>query len=67
MNNTVRFIEAGEVNELIREMFSIDRTLIREIVSDETLTYIIENWIIKSTEPIYYIICYIITTMVISI
>ena len=45
MNNTVRFIEAGEVNELIREMFSIDRTLIREIVSEETLTYIIENWI----------------------
>ena len=45
MNNTVRFIEAGEVNELIREMFSIDRTLIRETVSDETLTYIIENWI----------------------
>jgi hypothetical protein len=45
MNNTVRFIEAGEVNDLIREMFSIDRTLIREIVSDETLTYIIENWI----------------------
>jgi hypothetical protein len=44
MNNTVRFIEAGEVNELIREMFSIDRTLIREPVSDESLDFIIENW-----------------------
>lgn len=45
MNNTVRFIEAGEVDTLIREMFSIDRTLIREPVSDDSLDYIIKNWI----------------------
>jgi hypothetical protein len=44
MNNTVRFIEANEVDEVVREMFSIDKTLIREPVSNEMLKYMIEGW-----------------------
>ena len=44
MNNTVRFIEPNEVDELVREMFSIDKTLIREPVPDELLTSMIQYW-----------------------
>lgn len=44
MNNTVRFIDPHEVNSLVREMFSIDQTLIREPVSNELLTYMIQGW-----------------------
>ena len=44
MNNTVRFIEPHEAEELVREMFSIDKTLIREPVSDVLLTSMIQYW-----------------------
>ena len=44
MANTVRFIEPQEVDEFVREIFSIDKTSIREIVSDETLSRMINFW-----------------------
>ena len=55
MNNTVRFIEPNEVNELVREMFSIDKTLIREPVSDEMLAYMIKYWTQFMQEGIFKI------------
>lgn len=45
MNNTVRFITPSEVDKLVREMFSIDKTLIREPVTDDQLEYLISHWI----------------------
>ena len=43
-NTTVRFIEPDEINELVREMFSIDNTLIREVITEEYLEKMITNW-----------------------
>ena len=42
--NTVRFIEPSELKELVNEMFSIDRTLIKEPVSAEFLETMIQHW-----------------------
>lgn len=41
---TVRFITPEEVRDTVQEMFSIDKTLIREPVSDELLNIMIESW-----------------------
>lgn len=55
MNNTVRFIEPNEVDEFVREMFSIDKTVIREVVSDETLSLMINHWTKSMLEGIFKI------------
>jgi hypothetical protein len=54
-NTTVRFIEPDEVNDLVREMFSIDRTLIREPITEGHLEYMIKYWTQYMKEGIFKI------------
>jgi hypothetical protein len=53
--NTVRFIEAHEVRDLVLEMFSIDKTLIREPVTDDQLEWMISHWVRHLVEGVFKI------------
>lgn len=43
--NTARFISSNEVHEIVGDLFSIDKNIIRQLKTEEELKKIRENWI----------------------